>query len=121
MDTKKEIFIDAKGKKLGRVASEAAFALRGKTSADFLPHRISFPKVFIKNVDGLNLSEQKLKKTFFVRYSGYPGGQKIKSASNIAEVSKTALLKKAILGMIRRNKLKSKMIKNLTLYHGDQK
>jgi len=114
----KEIIIDAKGKKLGRVASEAALALRGKTSADFLPNRVSFPRVFIKNIDDLNLSQEKLKKTFFVKYSGYPGGQKIKSAHS---VDKNELLKKAILGMLKRNKLKSKMIKNLILYHGESR
>src|SRR3989344_3450592 len=113
----KEIIIDAKGKKLGRVASEAALALRGKTSADFLPNRVSFPRVYIKNIDSLDLSQEKLKKTFFVKYSGYPGGQKIKSAHDI---NKNELLKKAISGMLRRNKLKSKMITNLILYHGEQ-
>lgn len=117
---KKEVIIDAKGKKMGRVASEAALALRGKTSADFLPHRVEFPKVLIKNIDGLDLSYEKLKKTFFVRYSGYPGGQKIKSAHSVAENDKKELLKKAISGMIKRNRLKSKMIKNLILYHGDK-
>ena len=118
---KKEIIIDAKGKKLGRLASEAAVALRGKTSADFLPHRISFPQVYIKNIDNLDLSHEKLKKTFFVRYSGYPGGQKIRSAYSVAQKDKKDLLRKTILGMIKRNKLKSKMIKNLVLYNGEQK
>lgn len=118
---KKEVIIDAKGKKLGRVASEAALALRGKTSADFLPYRISFPQVYIKNINDLDLSHEKLKKTFFVRYSGYPGGQKIESAHRVAQKDKKDLLEKAIFGMIRKNKLKSKMIKNLILYHGEQK
>lgn len=117
---KKEIIIDAKGKKLGRVASEAALALRGKTSPDFLPNRMEFPNVFVKNVDNLDLSESKLKKTFFIRYSGYPGGQKSKSAHSVAQKDKKELLKKAILGMIKRTRLKSKMIKNLVLLHDDK-
>lgn len=116
----REIIIDAKGKKMGRIASEAALALRGKTSADFLPHKLEFPKVFIKNIDALDLSETKLKKTFFVRYSGYPGGKKTFSAHGIARKNKKELLKKAISGMIKRNRLKSKMIKNLSLYNGDK-
>ena len=117
---KKEIVIDAKGKKMGRVASEVALALRGKTSPDFLPNKIEFPKVYVKNIDALDLSFEKLKKTFFVRYSGYPGGQKIASAHDIAKKDKKELLKKAILGMIKRNKLKSVMVKNLFLYDGDK-
>lgn len=116
----RQIIINAKGKKMGRLASEAALALRGKTSADFLPNRVESPKVLIKNVGELDLSFEKLKKTFFVRYSGYPGGKKIFSAHDVASKDKKELLKKAISGMLRRNRLKSKMIKNLTLYDGDK-
>lgn len=118
---KKEIIIDAKYKRLGRVASEAASALRGKTSADFLPHNVFLPKVFIKNIDEMDLSQEKLRKTFFIRYSGYPGGQKQKSAYNVAQENKNKLLSKAISGMIKRNRLKKIMIKNLVLLHGEQK
>lgn len=118
---KKEIIIDAKYKKLGRVASEVALVLRGKTSADFLPHRVEFPKVFVTNIDELNLSQEKLKKIFFISYSGYPGGQKEKSAHSVAQKDKKELLLKAISGMIKRNRLKKIMIKNLVLLHGDKK
>lgn len=116
----RQIIIDAKGKKMGRVASEVALALRGKLSVDFLPNNVELPKVLVKNVGELDLSREKLKKTFFVRYSGYPGGKKIISAHDVAQKNKKELLKKAISGMIRRNRLKSKMIKNLTLYDGDK-
>jgi large subunit ribosomal protein L13 len=56
-----------------------------------------------------------------VRYSGYPGGQRIASAHDVAQKDKKELFKKAVFGMIRHNKLKSKMINNLILYNGDKK
>ncbi|MEK7503265.1 MAG: 50S ribosomal protein L13 [Patescibacteria group bacterium] len=117
---KKEIIIDAKNGKLGRVASKIAVSLRGKTDADFLPNKVEFPKVFVKNVDEMDLSENKLKKTFFVRYSGYPGGLKETSAFLIAQKDKRELLKLAVWGMIKNTRLKKRMLKNLVLFHGDK-
>ena len=118
---KNEIVIDAKGKKIGRLASEIAKTLRGKTEADFAPNRTMFPKVIVKNVDMVSFSENKLKNTFFQRYSGYPGGRKVFSAFEIAEKDVREVLKHAVLGMIRKNTLKKRMIKNLTLLHGEDK
>lgn len=116
---KSEIIIDAKGKKLGRLASEVAKALRGKTEADFLPNRTTFPKVTVKNADLIEFSENKLKKTFFQTYSGYPGGRKVFSAWEVAKKDKREVLKHAIHGMIHKNRLKKEMLKNLTLKHGE--
>ena len=118
---KSEIIIDAKGKKMGRVASQIAKSLRGKTDADFLPNRTTFPKVTVKNVDGISFSENKLKKTFFQRYSGYPGGRKVLSAWEIAQKDKREVLRHAIWGMLHKNRLKKEIIKNLTMYHGKDK
>jgi large subunit ribosomal protein L13 len=117
---KKEIIIDAKGQKLGRVASRVAFALRGKTDPDFLPHRVAFPKVYVKNIDELDLSTKKLKETFFIRFSGYPSGDKHVRAYDIAQRDKRELFRRAVLGMLHRNRLRDQMIKNLILYHGDK-
>lgn len=117
---KKEITIDAKNGKLGRIASKIAVALRGKTDADFLPHKVEFPLVYVKNVDQMDLSENKLKKTFSVRYSGYPGGLKHTSAFLVAQKDKRDLLKLAVWGMIKNTRLKKRMLKNLILIHGDK-
>ncbi|MDO8522769.1 MAG: 50S ribosomal protein L13 [bacterium] len=118
---KTEIIMDAKNKKLGRLASEVAKALRGKTDADYLPNRTTFPKIIVKNVDKIEFSEAKLKDTFFQRYSGYPGGRKVFSAWELAQKDKREVLKHAIWGMLHKNRLKKEMIKNLTLYHGEDK
>ncbi len=117
---KKEIIIDAKDKKLGRLASQVASALRGKTDPDFLPSRTEFPRVIVTNVDAMNLSEKKLKETFFSRYSGYPGGLHKKSASTVAAKDKRELLRRAVSGMLKNNRIKDPILKGLMLYHGDK-
>ena len=117
---KKEIIIDATNKKLGRLASEVAKTLRGKTEADFLPNRTEFPHVTVKNVDAMSLSEKKLKETFFGSYSGYPGGRSVKSASSVAAHDKRDLLLRAVSGMLKNNRIKDPILKGLTLYHGDK-
>ncbi len=118
---KKEIIIDAKGQKLGRVASQIAFSLRGKTEADFQPNRKEFPMVIVKNVDSIDFSQKKLKAEFFKTYSGYPGGLKERRTKEIAARDPREVLKHAIRGMIKRNRLKDHMIKNIHLYHGNEK
>lgn len=122
---KKEITIDAKNKKLGRLASQAAIALRGKTSAAFLPHGTVLPKVIVKNVDAIDFSEKKLKEKKFWRYSGYPGGRKVKSAWEVARKNSAGwrieVFKHAVFGMLPRNRLKKIMVKNLTLHHGENR
>lgn len=116
----KEIIINAKNKKLGRVASEIALALRGKTSADFLPHAKQLPKVKVINVDFLDFSEKRLREKTFLRYSGYPGGLRRKSAWEIAGKDRREVLKHAINGMLAKNRLKKIMLKNLDLKHGEE-
>ncbi|OGF63242.1 50S ribosomal protein L13 [Candidatus Giovannonibacteria bacterium RIFCSPLOWO2_01_FULL_44_40] len=118
---KREIIIDAANKKLGRVASNIALALRGKTDADFLPHRTVLPKVIVKNVDKINFSEKRLKNSFYARYSGYPSGRKTISALEVAKKDKREVLRRAISGMLPRNRLKKGMIKNLIIYHGEDR
>ncbi|KKT29598.1 MAG: 50S ribosomal protein L13 [Candidatus Giovannonibacteria bacterium GW2011_GWB1_46_20] len=113
--------IDAKGKRLGRIASGTAFALRGKTKADFLPHNTVLPKVVVKNADAVDFSEKKLKEKKFWRYSGYPGGMKLKSAHEVAQKDKREVLRRAVLGMLPHNRLRKIMIKNLIIYHGEDK
>lgn len=120
MNKNKEILMDARGKRLGRVASEIALALRGKTDAEYLPYSKDLPKVTVKNVDFIEFSEKKLKAKTFVKYSGYPGGLRKKTAWAIAQKDKKDVLKRAVSGMFPKNKLRKIMIKNLILKHGEE-
>lgn len=118
---KSEIVIDATNKKLGRLASQVASSLRGKTESDYLPHKTTFPKVIIKNISKLNWSEKRLKNSVFSTYSGYPGGRKTKSAWEVYQKDPREVFRHAVFGMLPKNKLKAKMIKNLILFNGNEK
>jgi large subunit ribosomal protein L13 len=112
----KKIFkIDATGQKLGRVATKATALLIGKNRVDYARNKIFNVEVVIENASKLDIFEGKLK-TEYRRYSGYPGGLHEKSMEQIIErKGKGGLLKLAISGMIPRNKLKSRIIRNLII------
>lgn len=114
---KKIYKIDASGKALGRVASEAAMALRGKTDPNFLRHLASGARVEVSNASKMRLTQHKLKTKTYARYSGYPGGLKFPSLEQvIAKKGYGESLKLAIRGMLPRNKLRAKFMTKLTIW-----
>jgi large subunit ribosomal protein L13 len=108
--------VDAKGRTLGRVASEAASALLGKKSTNYVKNFVLPVEVEITNASGLTISEKKLSQKEYVHYTGYPGGLRtttlsmLKDKKGIEEV-----LRKAVDGMIPRNKLRKDRMKRLTI------
>lgn len=112
--TLKEYSIDAAGKSLGRVASEAAKALMGKTSADYTPHVRSNVRVSITNAGKLHMSEKKQSAKMYIRYSGYPGGLKRESYSSLtSRRGMGEALKHAVRRMLPRNTMLVARMKNL--------
>lgn len=108
--------IDAQGRKLGRVASEAALLLRGKTTPNYKAYVQPQVKVHIKNAEKLDLSEKKLKDKIYTRYTGYPGGLKEQTLEEvIAKKGYEEAIRKAIYGMLPANKLRKGMLKNLNI------
>lgn len=111
-----EYTIDAAGKSLGRVASEAAKALMGKMNAAYTPNKRSDVKVIVTNASKLHVREQKRVQKTYVRYSGYPGGLKRKSLGALAsERGYAAPLRIAVSRMLPRNTFKTARLKNLTI------
>lgn len=111
-----EYIIDAKNKSLGRVASEAALVLRGKRRVDFAPNKIPDIKVQIKNLNAIKIEEKKNRQKEYKRYSGYPGGLKFYSLKKILEKRGIEyVFKKAVTGMLPKNRLQKQMIKNLVI------
>lgn len=108
--------VDAKGRSLGRVASEAASALLGKKSVQYVKNKVLLVEVTITNAGSLVIAEKKMQQKEYVRYTGYPGGlrttslQMLKDKKGIEEV-----LRKAVDGMIPRNKLRKERMKRLTI------
>jgi large subunit ribosomal protein L13 len=109
--------IDAKDKKLGRVASEAATLLMGKNLTGFV--RNAAPKdvrVEIINASKASFETKKLRDTKFARYSGYPGGLRYESMDQVAaKKGYSELFRQAIKGMLPSNKLRADMLKHLTV------
>lgn len=112
---KKIYTINADGKKLGRIATEATALLIGKNRVDYARNVVFNVEVKIENAGKLDIFEGKLK-TVYKKYSGFPGGLYEKSMEQMIDrKGKAGLLKLAITGMIPRNKLKSRIIRNLII------
>lgn len=108
--------IDAENKTLGRVASAAAKVLLGKDSAHFAKNVVASGGVTIINASKVKISGNKEKAKEYVRYSGYPGGQKIETYAMLtARRGKEEALRRAVLGMLPKNKLQSRRIKMLKI------
>ena len=112
--------IDASGRILGRLATEIANLLRGKNKPDFLPHKNTGDPVTVKNVDKIIFTGKKLDKKRYYRHSGYPGGIKEVVYKDIFSKDPNEVLRRAVYGMLPRNKLRVKMMRRLKLYQEDQ-
>ncbi len=111
--------IDAQGKKLGRVATEAAMALMGKDRVDFEAHIIQTEGVHITNASKITMDQKKIsgksKKTYS-RYTGYPGGLKFEPMTKVIEKhGYKEIFKKAIRGMLPANKHRSELLKKIEI------
>lgn len=110
------ITIDAQDKTLGRVASAAAKALLGKHTAAFAKNTVATEEVKIVNATKVRITGDKARDKKYVRYSGYPGGQKIESYKQLSSrKGEREVIRKAVLGMLPKNKLQSRRIKLLTI------
>lgn len=108
--------IDAAGKKLGRVASQAAIYLLGKNQPVFARNKVTGGTVEIVNASKIDVSEKKLLQKKYTRYSGYPGGLKAPSMRDVVKKKGyEEIFTMAIYGMLPSNKLRSKIMKNLTV------
>lgn len=108
--------IDAKNRKLGRVASEVAHVLMGKNRADFARHRIPVQTVKVINASLADISSKKKETKNYQRYSGHPGGQRDTIMSKLIEKKGyQEVFRKAIHGMLPPNKLRAKMLKQLII------
>jgi large subunit ribosomal protein L13 len=106
--------IDARGRALGRVASEAASALLGKKSAQYVQNLVLPVEVTITNADKLALPETRIKNKIYQRYTGYPGGlREIPMATMLEKKGIEEVVRKTVDGMLPRNKLRKDRMKRL--------
>jgi large subunit ribosomal protein L13 len=105
--------IDVKGKVLGRVASEIAVLLRGKSRADFAPNKDAGDVVVVKNIDKIKVTGKKYANKIYYRHSGYLGSLKERTYKELFEKNPSDVLRRAVYGMLPKNKLRDKQIKRL--------
>lgn len=107
--------IDATGKTLGRLASEIALILRGKNKPDFAPQRDMGDFVVVKNVKKLKFTGKKMEKKIYYSHTGFLGGLKEMPLKKLFEKDPAKVLKKAVWGMLPKNKLRARQIKRLKI------
>ena len=108
--------VDAKGRTLGRVASEAASALLGKKSVHFVKNKVLPVSVTITNASKLKLTEKRVANNTYIHYTGYPGGLREQSMPMLIEKKGIEeVIRRTVDGMIPRNKLRKERMKRLTI------
>lgn len=107
--------IDATGKVLGRLASEIAIFLRGKHKSNFVPYQDMGDFVIVKNVNKLKITGKKAVLKKYFRHTGYLGGLKEIPFKKLFKEKPAEVLRKAVFGMLPKNKLRAKMIKRLKI------
>ena len=111
------VLVDAEGQTLGRLASKVAILLRGKHKPNFTPHVDCGDNVVIINASKVNLTGNKWEDKTYIRYTGYPGGQRSLSANQLFEKNPSTIIEKSVKGMLPKNKLGSELFRNLYVYN----
>lgn len=109
---------DASKEPLGRLASKAAVLLMGKDKPSFERHVKEPARVTIVNSDQLILTGKKLQNKTYYRHSGYIGHLKEVTAERMKRIDSRRMMKMAVAGMLPKNKLRAKLMKNLAIYKG---
>ncbi len=117
---KQWVLIDAEGQPLGRMASKVAKLLRGKYKTNFTPHVDCGDNVVVINADKIVLTGNKWTDKTYVRHTGYPGGQRFRTAQELFDKHPERLVEKAVKGMLPKNKLGAELFRNLRVYVGTE-
>jgi large subunit ribosomal protein L13 len=116
--TKKWILIDAEDQPLGRLSSQIASILRGKTKPEFTPHMDTGDNVVVINAEKVKLTGKKMTDKLYFRHTGYIGSEKFTSAEDMMAKDPTSLIRMAVKGMLPKNSLGRKLLTNLRLFAG---
>ena len=115
---KKWFIVDAEGQTVGRMASKIAKIIRGKYKTCYTPHADCGDNVIVINADKVAFSGTKLVDKEYVRFSGYPGGQRFTTAEEMLRKHPERLIEKAVKGMLPKNTLGRQLYRNLKVYTG---
>ena len=117
---KKWYVVDASDLVLGRLSTEVAVLLRGKHKPTFTPHVDCGDYVVIVNAEKIVLTGKKLDQKCYYRHSGYPGGLKVRTATEMLEKQPQKIVEKAVRGMLPKGKLGDDMYRRLFVYVGPE-
>src|SRR5580765_6434876 len=112
--------VDADGQILGRLATQIAETLRGKGKPTYTPHVDTGDFVVVVNAEKIAVTGNKLDEKMYHRHSGYPGGLRSRTLRDQLERRPTEVIRKAVKGMLPRNKLANQQITKLKIYVGPE-
>jgi large subunit ribosomal protein L13 len=112
------LVVDATGQTLGRLATQIADALRGKRKPEYTPHCDTGDFVIVVNAEKISVTGNKRQEKRYYRHSGYPGGLRYRSLEEMLERRPEEVIRKAVKGMLPRNRLGRQQITKLKVYAG---
>ncbi len=117
---KKWLIVDAEGKVLGRLATEIALLLRGKHKPSFTPHLDMGDYVVVINAEKIVLTGNKAEDKEYFKHTEYPGGKRFINIKKFLAEKPEFVIEHAVKGMLPKNKLNNKIMKNLKVYAGSE-
>src|SRR5215475_6515851 len=118
--TRRWYVVDAEGQTLGRLATRIADTLRGKGKVEYTPHVDTGDFVVVVNAEKIRVTGNKLDQKLYHRHSGYPGGLRSRPLREQLERRPTEVLRKAVRGMLPKNKLSARQLTKLKIYAGPE-
>ncbi len=114
------VVVDAEGKTLGRFATQIADLLRGKRKPTYTPHVDVGDFVVVVNAEKIRVTGNKLNDKRYWRHSGYPGGIRSRTLSEMLDRQPEEVIRKAVKGMMPRNRLSRQQLTKLKVYSGPE-
>ena len=111
--------IDAKDCVLGKIAEQIVKILVGKTKAEYTPNQNWGDKVVVINAEKIKVTGKKMDDKLYIHYTGYPTGLRTENLKNLLSRKPTEVLKKAVSGMLPKNKLRKQRMSNLYIYRDE--
>jgi large subunit ribosomal protein L13 len=108
--------IDAKGQRLGKVATRVAMILMGKHDPSYVPHLDNGHRVVVINAAHLSIDERKLEQKTYYRHTGFPGGLRSQNLAELHESKPTEVIRKAVKGMLPKNRMGAASLRKLYIY-----
>ncbi len=112
--------VDAAGQNLGRLATQIATMLRGKHKATYTPHVDTGDFVVVVNAEKVAVTGKKMDEKLYYRHSGYPGGLRSRTLREQLDRQPAEVLRKAVKGMLPRNRLSRAQLRKLKIYAGPE-